>query len=79
MRNITLEFVLPVLLSAFIAIPVAYVVIGRWLEGYAIRADNSPLIYAGALGVVLFFVVAAILLQTLGMIRTNPAEVLKKE
>lgn len=78
-RNITLEFVLPVLLSAFIAIPVAYVVIGRWLEGYAIRADNSPLIYAGALGVVLFCVVAAILLQTLGMIRTNPAEVLKKE
>ena len=78
-RNITLDFVLPVLLSAFVAIPVAYVVIGRWLEGYAVRTDNSPLIYAGALGVVLVCVVAAILLHALRMIRTNPAQVLKKE
>ena len=78
-RNITLDFVLPVLLSAFVAIPVAYMVIGRWLEGYAVRTDNSPLIYAGALGVVLVCVVAAILLHALRMIRTNPAQVLKKE
>jgi hypothetical protein len=50
--------------------------IGRWLEGYAIRTDNSPLIYAGAFGVVLVCVVAAILLHALRMIRTNPAQVL---
>lgn len=78
-RNITFNFVLPVLLAAMVAIPVAYVVIGRWLEGYAVRTDNSPLIYAGALGVVLACVVAAILLQAFQMVRTNPAQVLKKE
>ncbi len=78
-RNITFNFVLPVFLAAIVAIPVAYVAIGRWLEGYAIRTDNSPLIYAGALGVVLACVVAAILLQAFQMVRTNTAQVLKKE
>ena len=78
-RNITFNFVVPVLLAALVAIPVAHMVIGRWLEGYAIRTDNSPVIYAAALVVVLVFVVAAILMQAFRMIRTNPAQVLKKE
>ncbi len=78
-RKITLDFVLPVVISAAVAIPIAYTVIGRWLEGYVIRTDNSPLIYAGAFAVVLLVVLAAILIQALGLVRTNPAEALKKE
>ena len=54
-------------------------VVGRWLEGYVIRTDNSPVIYAGALALVLIVVLATILLQALHMMRTNPAEALKKE
>ena len=78
-RNITLSFVLPVVISAAVAIPIAYTVIGRWLEGYVIHTDNSPIIYAGAFAVVIVVVIAAILLQALRMTRTNPAEALKKE
>ena len=78
-RNITFNFVVPVLLAALVAIPVAHMVIGRWLEGYAIRTDNSPLIYAGAFGVVLVCVVVSILVQAFRMVNNNPAEVLKKE
>ena len=78
-RNITLSFVLPVVISAAVAIPIAYTVIGRWLEGYVIRTDNSPIIYAGAFAVVIVVVIAAILLQAMRMTRTNPAEALKKE
>ncbi len=78
-RKITLDFVIPVVVSAVVAIPIAYTVIGRWLEGYVIRTDNSPLIYAGAFAVVLSVVLAAILLQALRLVRVNPAESLKKE
>ena len=78
-RKITLDFVLPVVISAAVAIPIAYTVIGRWLEGYVIRTDNAPLIYIGALALVLAVVLVAILIQALGLVRTNPAEALKKE
>ena len=78
-RKITLDFTLPVIISAVVAIPVAYTVIGRWLEGYVIRTDNSPLIYIGAFAVVLLVALVAVALQALRLMRTNPAEALKKE
>ena len=78
-RKITKNFVLPVMISAVVAIPVAYTVIGRWLEGYVIRTDNSLVIYIGAFSIVLVVVVVAILLQAMKLLRTNPAESLKKE
>ena len=78
-RKITLDFVLPVVISAAVAIPVAYTIIGRWLEGYVLRTDNSPIIYIGAFALVLLVVFAAIFLQALGLVRSNPAEALKKE
>ncbi len=78
-RKITLDFTLPVIVSAVVAIPIAYTVIGRWLEGYVIRTDNSPLIYIGAFAVVLAVTLTAVALQALRLMRTNPAEALKKE
>ena len=78
-RKIVLDFALPVVISAFVAVPVAYMVIGRWLEGYVIRSTNSPIVYIGALLVVIAVIVASILLQALRQMRTNPAEALKKE
>ena len=78
-RKITLDFVLPVVISAAVAIPIAYTVIGRWLEGYVIRTDNSPIIYIGAFAVVLSVTLAAVALQARRLMRTNPAEALKKE
>ena len=78
-RKITFDFVLPVVISTTISIPIAYTVIGRWLEGYVIRTDNSPVVYAGAFAIVLIVVLAAILMQAIRMMRTNPAEALKKE
>ena len=78
-RKITLDFTIPVVISAVVAIPVAYTVIGRWLEGYVIRTDNSPVIYIGAFAVVLAVALVAVALQAIRLMRTNPAEVLKKE
>ena len=78
-RKVTLDFVLPVVISATVAIPIAYTVIGRWLEGYVIRTDNSPVIYLGALAAVLLITTASVANQALRAARTNPAEALKKE
>ena len=78
-RKITLDFTIPVIISAVVAIPVAYTLIGRWLEGYVIRTDNSPVIYIGAFAVVLVVALVAVALQTFRLMRTNPAEALKKE
>lgn len=77
--KLVFDFVLPVLISAIVAIPVAWSVIDRWLEGYVIRTDNSPAIYISALAVILAIVIAAISAQAFRLMRTNPAEALKKE
>ena len=77
--KITFDFTIPVIISAVVAIPVAYTVIGRWLEGYVIRTDNSPVIYIGAFAVVLVVALVAVALQAFRLMRTNPAEALKKE
>ena len=78
-RKITMDFVLPVLVSAVAAIPIAYTLIGRWLEGYVIRTDNSYVIYLAAFAVVLLIAEAAIMIQAFRLMHTNPAEALKKE
>ena len=77
--KIILNFGLPAIIPAIAAIPIAYTAIGRWLEGYVVRTDNSPTIYISALAVVISVVVVSILIQTFRMLRTNPAEALKKE
>ena len=78
-RKLTIDFTLPVVISAIVAIPAAYMVIGRWIEGYVIRTDNSPLIYIGAFAVVLAVTIASIVLQAIRLMRTNPADALKKK
>ena len=78
-KKMTLDFTLPVIVSALVAIPVSYTVISRWLEGYVIRTENSPVIYLTALAIVLTIVMLSVLVQALRMMQTNPSEVLKKE
>ena len=75
----TLVESLPVIVSALVAIPVSYTVISRWLEGYVIRTENSPVIYLSALAIVLTIVILSVHVQALRMMQTNPSEVLKKE
>ena len=78
-RETVVGFSVPVLISAFIAIPLAYIYVGHWLEAYAYRIGNSALIYLAALIAVLLIVALSIAFQALRLMRTNPAEALKKE
>ena len=72
-------FIAPVLISAVVAVPTAYMMVSKWLEDYMTRIDNSWLIYAAAVVFVLMVVFVSVVLQTIRLMRTNPAEVLKKE
>ena len=72
-------FIYPVLIGAAVALPVSYFYMERWLQNYLVRIDNSPAIYLGALALVLLVTLSAVIIQALRLMRTNPAEALKKE
>ncbi len=72
-------FIVPVLIGAAVSIPLTYAFFGRWLQAYPIRIVNSPAIYFAALGLILLVTIAAVTLQARRLMRTNPAEALKKE
>lgn len=72
-------FASPVIAGAILATPLTCIYIERWLQAYPVRIANSPLIYASALIVILLVAIASVVLQALHLMRTNPAEALKKE
>ena len=72
-------FTAPVVIAGIVAVPVAYLYISRWLEAYHVRINNSPAIYVTAMALVLSVTIGAVVLQSLRLMRTNPAEALKKE
>ena len=78
-RKTVWGFIAPVLISAVVAVPVAYLMVSQWLEDYMTRIENSWLIYAAAVIFVLMVVFVSVVLQTIRLMRTNPAVVLKKE
>ena len=67
------------LVSMAIGIPVASVLVRRFLEGYADRITGYWWIFALAALLVLLISFASVLWQTLKAARTNPATELKKE
>ena len=72
-------FTAPVLIGAAVSIPLSYAYVGRWLQAYPVRIGNSPALYLIALSIVLLVTLATVTLQALRLMRTNPAEALKKE
>ena len=72
-------FLIPVLAGAAIAIPLAYSYIDRWLSGYPVRIENTVWIYIISVIIVITVVIISISFQAFRLMRTNPAEALKKE
>lgn len=77
--NTVRSFIVPVLIGAAAAVPLAFHIAGRWLEQYAVRIGNSAWIYIAAATFVLLLVISAITISAVDLMNTNPAEVLKKE
>jgi putative ABC transport system permease protein len=67
------------LVGAVVALPVGFMAAGRWLEGFAYRADIGPALFAAAVLVVLLVAGAAVSQQTWRASRVIPVDALRFE
>ena len=77
MRLLLWQFSRPVLLANLIAWPVAYYVMGAWLQGFARRVELDWWMFAGAATLTLAVAVAAVSMHTWVMAGARPVEALR--
>ena len=77
--RIICEYMLYCLIATVIAIPAAYFIAARYLEGFQYRMEQNAWIYIASSLSVFAVSLLAVLWQALRAARTNPAEALKKE
>ena len=77
-RNIS-EYMIITLIGSAVAVPIAWIFCGRYLEEFAYRIDLTVWPFAVAVLLALVISLASVLWQTLRAACTNPAEALKKE
>ena len=68
-----------VMLAGAVALPLAYIAMSRWLQGYAYRTDIPWWLLAGVITGVVAVVLLTVLGQVLRAANSNPAEVVKSE
>ena len=78
-RRGVLTYMLWIVISLVIAIPIAVVVCDRFLQGYPEHITGYWWIFVAASLLTVLLSLASVLWQTLNAARTNPAEELKKE
>ena len=71
------RFMWSIVIAAVVAVPCAWLVVERWLEGYEYRIVNSVWYYVLTALVVLMVGVIAISWQAVRLMRTNPVEALR--
>lgn len=79
LRELVLSFMKMVGVAFVIGIPVAWLVVHRWLEGYSHRISLSWWIFVLSGLVVLLMAFIAVIWQSVHTAKANPANVLKKE
>ena len=79
LHELVLSFMKMVGVAFVIGIPVAWLVVHRWLEGYSHRISLSWWIFVLAGLIVVLMAFIAVIWQSVKTARTNPATVLKKE
>ena len=73
------EYTVQVMLAGVVALPLAYIAMSRWLQGYAYRTDIPVWLLAGVITGVVAVVLLTVLGQVLRAANSNPAEVVKSE
>ena len=73
------KYMLIVLISGLVAVPVAVLACGRYLEGFIYRIGNHWWVYIIAVLLSLMISLCAVFIQIRRAARINPAEALKKE
>ena len=73
------EYTLLVIIAGAVALPLAYLAMNRWLQGYAYRTNIPWWLLAGVFIVVVVAVSLTVLGHVLKAANSNPAEVMKGE
>ena len=76
---LTRDFLKPVLLAFLIATPLAWYVLGKWLENYASRITLTPWMFVLPLAIILLFALLSTASQTLRAATANPVKNLRTE
>ena len=79
LKELVLSFMKMVGIAFVIGIPIAWLIMNRWLSGYGHRIDLYWWIFLVAGAVVALIAIASVLYQSIKTARTNPPEALKKE
>jgi putative ABC transport system permease protein len=79
LRLLGWQFAQPVLWANLIAWPAAYLIMRRWLEGFAYHVDLSPLVFVAASALALIIALATVSGHALLVARTKPVEALRYE
>lgn len=73
------EYTLQLVIAGALALPLAYLVMSNWLQGYVYRTNIPIWLLAGVLTGVIAVVLLTVLGQVLKAAGSNPAEVVKSE
>ena len=79
LKELVLSFMKMVGIAFVIGVPIAWLIMNRWLSGYGHRIDLHWWIFAIAGLAVAVIAAISVLYQSIKTARTNPAEALKKE
>ncbi|CAN0443702.1 unnamed protein product [Laminaria digitata] len=78
-KMLSKDFVLLVLISCFIAIPIGYYLMGNWLESYTYRMDISWWIFVLTMAAALFVTLLTVSFQAIKAAKANPVKSLRTE
>jgi putative ABC transport system permease protein len=79
LRLLGWQFAQPVLWANLIAWPLAYLLMRRWLDGFAYHVDLNPLVFVAASALALIIALATVSGHALLVARTKPVEALRYE
>jgi putative ABC transport system permease protein len=73
------EYTLQVITAGVVAVPLAYLIMSRWLQGYAYRVNIPWWLLGGVIVGVVIAILLTVFMQVLNAASSNPAEVVKNE
>jgi putative ABC transport system permease protein len=79
LRLLTFDFVKLICIALLIAIPLSWMIMNKWLSGFAFRTTMEWWIFLGAGGIALFIAFATISIQAFKSIKSKPVTSLRTE
>jgi putative ABC transport system permease protein len=76
---LSMDFLKLVLVASVLAVPVAYLAMRRWLEGFAYHVEISPAVFVGAGAVALLIALLTVITQALRAASADPVTALRNE